>query len=108
MFEWPWRLKCLKLIYDIKTGRVIVSLGRGLGGEGYVGFGIYFERGFSYIGVETHQKSSNGTQYMCILPYIKVNKNVIKYWNLVDNIHTGLNWTALRLQLTLKCIREII
>ena len=30
----------VKLIYDVKTGTVIVSVGRGLGGEDYVGFGI--------------------------------------------------------------------
>ena len=39
------------------------------------------------MGVETHQKSSNDTQDMCILPY-KLNKKVIKYWTLVDNIHS--------------------
>lgn len=36
------------------------------------------------MGVETHQKSSNDTQDMCIFPY----KKVIKYWTLVDNIHS--------------------
>ena len=40
------------------------------------------------MGIETHQKSSNDTQNMCILSYIKLNKKVIKYWTLIDNIHS--------------------
>ena len=30
----------VKLIYDVNTGAGIISVDRGLGGEGYAGFGI--------------------------------------------------------------------